>query len=141
MKDLGLALFSAAVGSGENSLPAPVGWSCCQASGNWWKLNYAVYSRCRYQHRRADDLARAWMEKRPRRSCARPAKWHGPGMKHTVDPQSAVKLLVISICYEKGAAGGDAGLDWAGVDNIRAADGGSTVAEFCDLVVAGGSQR
>ena len=47
-------------------------------------------------------------------------------------------VVGISICYEKGADGGDAGLDRAGVDNIRL-DTVDPFADFCDLVMEGGS--
>ena len=56
---------------------------------------------------------------------------------YTVGPSQS-RVVGISICYEKGADGGDAGLDWAGVDNIRL-ELVDPVADFCNLVVAGGS--
>ena len=49
------------------------------------------------------------------------------------------RVVGISICYERGSGGGDVGLNWAGVDNIRL-DTVAPLAEFCDLVVAGGNR-
>ena len=57
--------------------------------------------------------------------------------KYTVAPSQS-RVVGISICYEKGADSGDAGLDWAGVDNIRV-ETASPLVDFCDLVMAGGS--
>ena len=131
----GSALFSAAVESGESS--------CLRMRLRLGEERQLVETNLRYRvdagtstgtltillerggETDAEEILRASGE----------AAW--ATLRHTVDLGQS-PIVGISICYEGGSGGEDAGLDRAGVDNIRL-DTVDPVAEFCDLVVAGGS--
>ena len=133
-EDFGPALFSAAVGSGESScLRLRLGEGRQLVETNFWYTvdagtsSDALTISLERDGVEAEDILRASGE----------AAW--TSSKHTVD-LSLSRVVGISICYEKGsagAAGGDAGLDWAGVDNIRLVTV-DPLGEFCDLVVEDG---
>ena len=129
--DFGLALFSAAVGSGERSclrlrlnegrqLLAANFWYTVDAGTSTGALTISLER----DEEEAEEILRESVE----------AVW--ATLRHTVDLRRP-PVVGISICYEKGS-GIEAGLDRAGVDNIRL-ETASPVADFCDLVMADGS--
>ena len=132
--DSGLALFSAGVESGDSSclrmrlnedqllLAAKFGYTV-DGGNSTGALTIAL-------HRDGEGAAD---EEILRASGA--VAW--TSMTYTADPSQS-RVIGISICYEKGSDGEDAGQDWAGVDNIRL-ETVSSLTDFCDLVMEGGS--
>ena len=127
-EDSGQALFSAELGSGESSclrlrlneerqlLVARIGYTVDAGT-----LTISLER----DGEAADDILRASGE----------VAWTS---RESTVALGRSPIVGISICYEKGTDGGDAGLDWAGVDNIRL-DTVDPFADFCDLVMEGGS--
>ena len=131
--DSGQALFSAAVGSGDSSclrlrlreerrLLSANFWYTVNAGNSTGALTIALE---RDGEVDGEEILRESGE----------VAW--TSRKHTVD-FSRSRVVGIAICYEKGSGIGDAGLDWAGVDNIRL-ETAAPRADFCDLAVAAGS--